>query len=293
MILFYGILKHGRQSYMRIKIVASLDKPAFIPFNYQYQMHAAIINIIQKSSSEYATFLHDDGFKYKKNIDDDSGTKSIQKIYKYYTFSNLKLFPKILTKGGFNKVRKVEIIFSTSIDKSFEHVVLGLFADNKFSLQFSKDNRIVFQIEHVETLPEPEFTCEEKFYCLSPVLVTTQLENGKHHCLDYMIPEERERFVRNLKQNLIHKYEGLYGKEFNGSEEFEFSFDPVYIAKRNGKISKLIKVNKGSVLLKFKGFQAPFTIKADSELIKIGYEAGFGNNNALGWGCVDLVNWLK
>ena len=274
---------------MRVKIRAEIMKPAFIPFNYQYQLHSAIIGIINKSSPEYAEFLHKLGFAYEKEVEQFGKNTVVEKIYKYYTFSHLKFFPKIPTKGGFKNIRQVEFIFSTSVDKNFEHVILGLFADNQFHLQFHNDNRVNFQIQQVETLPEKNFSNKEKFLCLSPILVTTEIEKKKHHCLDYMIPDEREKFVENLKQNLIRKYEGFYHKEFTGSQDFEFSFDPVYIAKKNGNISKLISINKNNNNLKFKGFEAPFSITADPELIKMGYDSGFGANNAMGWGCVKKV----
>ena len=58
-----------------------------------------------------------------------------------------------------------------------------------------------------------------------------------------------------------------------------------------GKISKLIHFKKidNKIRTKIKGFEAPFKIIADSRLIKIGYEAGFGNGGSMGLGCVKLI----
>jgi len=273
---------------MRVKIRAFHESGGYIPFDYQYQMHSAVINIIKKSSPDYAEFLHNLGFEYKKEEMRYGEIKKIKKNYKLYTFSSLKLFPKIQVKNGFRNVKEVEFIFSTPVDKSFEHMILGVFSDNEFFLQFNKDTKHIFKIINVETLPEPIFQNEHKFICLSPILMTTEIDK-KHHCLDYMIPDEREKFIFNIQQNLIRNYETFYKKEFIGSREFEFSFDPNYIAKKNGKISKLKKIVKDGNVLRYKGFEAPFTVKADSELIKIGYLTGFGCNNAMGWGCVEKV----
>ncbi len=273
---------------MRVKIRAMLNSKGFIPFNYQYQLHSAIISIINKSSHEYAEFLHKLGFEYNKKEERFGEIQQTKKYYKLYTFSNLKLFPRIQVKNGFKNVREVEFILSTVVDKSFEHMILGIFSDNQFDLQFFSDEKLEFKITNVETLAEPVFTNQGKFICKSPILVTTEL-NGKHHCLDYMIPDERLKFIANLKQNLIRNYETFYKKEFTGTQDFEFSFDPLYIARKNGKISKLKNIPINGHVLKFKGFEAPFTIEADPELIKIGYQAGFGVNNAMGWGCVEEV----
>lgn len=57
------------------------------------------------------------------------------------------------------------------------------------------------------------------------------------------------------------------------------------------KISKLFHFKKidNNVKTKIKGFEAPFKIVADYRLIKIGYDAGFGNDNSAGMGCVDKL----
>lgn len=48
---------------------------AVIPINYQYPLSAAIYKILQKGDSEYAQFLHEEGYG---------------KGYKFFTFSDLK-----------------------------------------------------------------------------------------------------------------------------------------------------------------------------------------------------------
>jgi len=58
-----------------------------------------------------------------------------------------------------------------------------------------------------------------------------------------------------------------------------------------GKISKLIHFKKinNNIKTKIKGFESPFKIIADPELIGIGYQAGFGNDNSAGLGCVEII----
>lgn len=274
---------------MRVKIKAKLDKPSFIPFNYQYQLHAAIINIIQKSSPEYADFLHKMGFDYKKEIDNQSVKTLVQKKFKFYTFSYLNFYPYRTTGTGFKNVHYIDFIFSTSVDKNFEHMILGLFADNQFYLQFNPQEKATCKIEHVETLPTPVFGTTENFRCLSPILVRSESEDRKQISLDYLNPDQRLKFISNIKKNLVRKYEAFYKQNFQGINAFDFSFDPEYIAKKNGKISKLITIPKGEHNIKLRGFYAPFTIKTDPKLIEMGYSAGFGVNNAMGLGCVEKI----
>ena len=270
---------------LRVKITALTESPADIPFNYNYALHSAIYGLIEKSSEEYSRYLHDKGFI----------NKTIKKRFKLFTFSKLFFKPARIHKNGFTNVKEIYFIFSTPIEQSYEHLILGLFSDQTFHLNFS-GKKINFSVTRVESLSEPQFKNECKFLCLSPIAVSTQREkeNGRleQHYLDYMNPEEREHFIENIKKNLINKYQTFYKTTYTDHDhEFKFSFDVNYITKRQGKISKLIHFKKidNNTKTKIKGFEAPYKIIADSRLIKIGYQAGFGNDNSAGMGCVEII----
>jgi len=270
---------------LRIKITALTESPATIPFNYNYALHSAIYGLIEKSSGEYSEYLHDKGFI----------NKAVKRRFKLFTFSKLFFAPTRIKKNGFHQVKEISFIFSTPIEQSYEHLILGLFSDQTFYLNFS-GKKINFSVTQVESLPEPVFNNECKFLCLSPIAVSTQREkaNGslEQHYLDYMNPEEREHFVENIKKNLINKYQTFYKTDYaDHDHDFKFSFDVNYIAKRHGKISKLIHFKKidNNIRTKIKGFEATFTVVADPELIGIGYDCGFGNDNSAGMGCVEII----
>lgn len=269
---------------MRVTITAITQQPAFIPFNYNYALHSAIYGLMEKSSTEYSQYLHDKGFI----------NEAANKRFKLFTFSNLFFAQAKIRKNGFNDVREIHFVFSTPIEKSFEHLVLGLFSDQTLYLNLSGE-KIFFSVTRVEALPEPKFDNACQFLCLSPIAVSTRREKPgslpEQHYLDYMNPGEREHFIENIKKNLINKYQTFYNKgdtDFN--PEFSFSFDIPYIARKQGKISKLIHFKKinNTIRTKIKGFEAPFKITADPRLIKIGYDAGFGNDNSAGLGCVKI-----
>ena len=267
---------------MRVKITALSESPAAIPFNYNYALHSAIYGLIEKSSGEYSRYLHDKGFI----------NETVKRRFKLFTFSKLFFKPTRIQKNGFNQVKEISFIFSTPIEQSYEHLILGLFSDQTFHLNFSNE-KINFSVTQVQSLPEPQFNSECKFLCLSPIAVSTRREkaNGRleQHYLDYMNPEEREHFIENIKKNLINKYQTFYKTDYaDHDHEFRFSFDVNYIAKRQGKISKLIHFKKinNDIKTKIKGFEAPFKISADSRLIGIGYYCGFGNGGSMGLGCV-------
>lgn len=279
---------------MRIKIQACPEKPVFIPFNYQYQLSAAIYNLIGKSSGEYAEFLHDTGFRYIKSRKKPASDETdVLKIYKLFTFSKLFLSPHHPDHHGFPDVRTIEFIFSTPVPESYRHAVLGVFADNTIRLNLLGQS-IFFSVTNVESLPEPVFSGEHSFICLSPIAVSTSRDTPtgqrEQHFLDYLQPEERLKFEENIQKNLIRKYQALTGKSIRTSKKFAFAFDLDYIIRRQGQISKLIHFKDD---LKIKAFEAPFTITARPELIQTGYTCGFGEKNSDGFGCVEIIKTLK
>jgi len=57
-------------------------------------------------------------------------------------------------------------------------------------------------------------------------------------------------------------------------------------ANDESKISKPISFKNN---IKIKAYEAPFTIKANPELIKIGYDCRFGEKNSAGFGMVKII----
>jgi CRISPR-associated endoribonuclease Cas6 len=178
---------------LRVKITAETEHPAFFPFNYQHVLQAVLYNMIRNSSSEHAAFLHKRGY-VKDGID---------KLFKFFTFSKLSFTPHIIGKGGFQKVRQIEFMFSTCTEKSFRHLILGMFSKGKMRFSLAGQH-IGFNIVNAEVLEDPKLSGKEKFTCLSPIAVATQAENDRGqavpHFLDYMKPSEREHFIENLKK---------------------------------------------------------------------------------------------
>ena len=265
---------------MRIKITARSERPVFFPYNYNYALQSALYALIRESSEAYSEFLHDKG--YVKD--------GINKLFKLFTFSKLNFLPQKRGSEGFHSVREIQFIFSTIIEKSMEHLILGIFSDKTMRLNLNGQNHF-FEIINVDMKADTEFKEKQKFICQSPITVSTMIlnEDGekKQHFLNYMLTEEREHFIQNLKNNLINKYETVNDIPYKNHDiPFNFSFDTEYIVRKNGRISKLIEFKDR---IKIKAMEAPFIIEADPALIKIGYECGFGEKNSAGFGCVESI----
>ena len=252
-------------------------QPVFFPYHYQYALHAALYGLINTSSADYSRFLHDKGYV----------RDGIDKLFKLFTFSKLRFTPVKRTSEGFFDVTEIRFVFSTIMEESMKHVILGIFADKRMKLHLDGQPAF-FDICEVDMEDTPAFGPEETFTCLSPMAVSTLVtnENGRNvpHFLDYMVPAERPRFVENLKKNLINKYETVHMKSYpDAGFPFDFSFDTPYIARKNGRISKLIRFKDR---IRIKAMEAPFTVQADPALIRIGYDCGWGEKNSAGFGCV-------
>jgi CRISPR-associated endoribonuclease Cas6 len=264
---------------LRITITAAVaGQPVFFPYNYQYALHAALYGLMNESSADYSRFLHDKGY-VKDGID---------KLFKLFTFSKLTFTPAKRTSDGFSGVTRIQFVFSTIMEESMKHVVLGIFSNKQMMLNVN-GHPAVFDICEVDMEKTPEFGPDETFICLSPIVASTIITNEKGrnvpHFLDYMVPEERPRFVDNLKKNLINKFETIHMAPYpDAGLPFDFSFDTAHITRKKGRISKMIRFKDQ---IRIKAMEAPFRVKADPALIRIGYECGWGEKNSAGFGCVE------
>ena len=132
-------------------------------------------------------------------------------------------------------------------------------------------------VEQVEVLQQPAFEHCMTFRTLSPIVVSTgEVDNEGDLHKKYLSPEQAE-FSRILEKNLRGKYKACYGKE--PSQE---SISVKILRKPQ---SKLIDY-KG---IKIKGWFIHFVAHGNPDLLRIGYEAGFGENNSAGFGMMEVI----
>jgi CRISPR-associated endoribonuclease Cas6 len=248
---------------MRIKLKLSfIGTNRTLPLNSNYFQTALIYHIINSSSSEYSTFLHDQGYVFEGH-----------KPFKFFTYSQF-IVPKKRIEGENLVSLSPEIYWhiSSPIDEFVQHLVLGLYEHNELNLQEAR-----LRIETAEAVPAPAFTTKMKFSLLSPIVVSTLRENET--TAYYIRPEESAAFSEGVRKNLMAKYQTLFEKPPE-NDDLELTFDQDYINKRNGKISRLIRIKETQI----KGVMAPFFVTGSKELIWLGYECGFGEKNSMGFG---------
>lgn len=248
-----------------------------LPVNYQYELSSWIFHAINNSNNDFARWLHEKGFCY--------GNRK----FKFFTFS--KLVPgKYYLKGDrlVLESRYAQFITSFYLPMAAEHFIKGLFKDQSFRLG-DKISSVEFRIMQIEKLPEVNFLTKMNFRTVSPVIISHY--DGVHKYAQYISPEN-ELYPEQLYNNLISKYVAIaetVNKDFTSEEamaEHEFCF-----SIENNPKQKLIRIKAGKEGETYlKGFEYSFSLTAPVELIKIGYYAGFGEKNSLGFGCVEVEN---
>ena len=302
---------------MRIKTTFSTDKSGVIDFNYQHQIQALIYGFLSKSNPDYSQWLHQQGFVYKND-----------KRFKFFAFSGISFHCpiKIIRSNGLNGLSgfiglngfsfKASHIspftfsfqIASPVDKFIQHLIEGIFGE----CQEVRLGKQTFSVCRVETLADPLETTTgasssnglnslnrlnslNGLNCLllkpleSPLFIKKPMPPGQQDI--YLFPGDNG-YEELLNQNLMHKYETLFGKPYQG-ETLKF-----YFLETNGKSVKQFTVFKkrldGSVNpIHIKGTLQPFTVTGPKELIKIGLECGFGQNNSMGCGYVEVVQTVE
>jgi CRISPR-associated endoribonuclease Cas6 len=233
---------------MRVKLKFKTEKGAVIPFNHQYYLSSAIYNILNSADRSYSKKLHN------------------YRGYKFFTFSLLNVPKRDVDKNGIITKNGIVYLHISSPNSEFlTNFIKGL---------LKSDTEGIF-VGNVKLMPD-SLTVEElpkKFDILktiSPIYLKTvvDLENGDKRVYD-LLPNE-EKFYENFKNNLKRKYEMFY----NVKCDYDFNFEVLKSKQKRVKIKNTF--HRCSELV--------FKVEGDYELIKFGYDCGFGEKNSMGFG---------
>lgn len=253
---------------MRVKLTLMATKPKVtLPLNYNHAVAGLIYRTLGNASEEFAAMLHDEGFKAGKQT------------FKLFTFS--RLFTMRRRVSGDRLLLEspaVTLLVSSPVVDFVEHFVSGLFKSEGFNIAGAE-----FTLVEAETIAPPKYSERMSFRALSPVTESVRDEQNRVRYLGL-----EDNWSEIIERNLVRKYIALYGREPEDTR-LCWEWDKVYISeatKRNRRPSVLIEVSEG---IKVRGWLVPFTVEGSEELIEIGYEAGFGKNNAMGFGMAEAI----
>jgi len=246
-----------------------------LPVNVNHLISSLIYNIVANSSSEFAERLHEQGYRLEK------------RTFKLFTFS--PLIPVGHWRWRMNgdgtmttDARNVSLLISSGKAEFVEHLVIGLLHQ-----PFVQIGRQRFRVETVKKLEPPELSDDMHCIMMSPLVCSAKREGKKYP--QYLLPGD-EGFERVLLENLLGKYEALYGKSYESKKAaLRFEVSEEYMERKQGKITKLVTLKEGSPdETKVRGTLAPFRLRVPQPLMEVGYYCGFGGLNAQGFGMVKV-----
>ncbi len=192
--------------------------------------------------------------------------------FKFYTFSNLVLINRKPSKSGLC-FERAYFIMSSPDDRFIKSFTEGLLQQPEFYLD-GPNGRVDLVIDRIEILKEIPFDDDCWFKTLSPIYIKTmRKENGGLREID-LYPTE-PKFYENLHRNLVERFSEFYGKEPLDH------FDVVETADIKPKRIKIAGNFRRCSLMSLR-------IQASPELLKFAYDAGLGEKNAMGFGCVEV-----
>ncbi|PJA95414.1 MAG: CRISPR-associated endoribonuclease Cas6 [Ignavibacteriales bacterium CG_4_9_14_3_um_filter_34_10] len=265
---------------MRLKLTL-FSQDEFFPLNYNYYLSSAIYKLLKFGSEEFSNFLHDKGFQLKG------------KKYKLFTFA-LRFNQLLINSTNIRLLSNEATLFISSplIDDFIRNFIIGTFEQQSIEIA-DGTNKCKFLINQVEAIPQPEFQEINHFKMLSPMVLSTVEENGnKTHQHYFRYNDKIDEINRVFNQNLKNKYKLIYDKEYS-EDDLILVWDENYINKKLNEKKRLTK--KISVIknheepIEIIANEIPFTLSGNSELIKVGYECGFGEKNSIGFGMAGML----
>lgn len=259
---------------MRFRLTMDVDKGSgnVLPVNYQYELSSWIYRVLNSGNRTFTGWLHERGF----NV---SG-----KAFRLFTFSGITV-PKYRIDEDRLAILEgpLSMIISFVPVSSMKYFIRGLFKDQQMKLGDRKSS-VLLNVHSVEQLPVQEFDESHRFRCLSPIVIShRQREKDKY--ARYLGPED-EGYGSFVAGNLMEKY---HAYDNGMSREDRITDDLVFKSESKAR-SKLIAIKQGTPQeTKIRGFLYDFTVMGPPELIRLGYYAGFGEKNSLGFGCVDVM----
>jgi CRISPR-associated endoribonuclease Cas6 len=247
---------------MRVKLTLfAQQRGARLPVNYNHAIGSLVYDTLGNDSAEFAARLHDEGF-------DANGRK-----FKLFTFSRIEArHGHIIKDELFLDDPEISLQVSSPVGEFVEHFVAGLFQSEGFKIADAH-----FSLKQAETVAAPAFSESMSFRALSPITESVRDDAGGVRFLS-----TDDDWSEIMQRNLLRKYQALYGRA-PADDRLSWNWDREYLAetaRRGRRASALIDIRG----IKVRGWLVPFTVEGSTELIELGYEAGFGSRNSMGFG---------
>lgn len=261
---------------MRLRLSLSVDsRRNLLPLNYHYLVSSWIYKTIHAGDSDFSAWLHRQGYTREN------------RRFKLFTFGDIYNHKPWHRRGDRIAIDSgcSELVISFWVEAAVEHFVIGLFRNLQISITDGR-SEARFTVQTVERLPEPAFAPKMEFRTLSPVCLSRDVAGRKH--AEYLHPRDPQ-YPEYFFNNLLHKYLAVTGEDLS-LEALKSQMQrrqPFSLQIRNEPVSRLSTIKSGTPQqTAVKGYHFRFRISAPPELLALGYHAGVGEKNAMGFGCV-------
>jgi CRISPR-associated endoribonuclease Cas6 len=243
-----------------------------LPLNYQYELSAWIYKTIHFGNPVFSEWLHSNGYC--------NGNKT----FKFFTFSGIHANPyRISGDRMLIQARDATLQVSFHLANAAIPFIEGLFKQQQFSIG-DYISKVEFRVTAVEKLPDIAFAPVMRWRTLSPIIIS-KLDPSISANAQYISPSETN-YPDLFFRNLLSKHTVINNTEISK----EFKTDECKFKLLNTPRSRLVTIKAGTANeTKVRGFTFDFEATAPVELLKIGYEAGFGEKNSMGFGCCSLI----
>lgn len=260
---------------MRFKLALFTEQQhALLTFNYQYPLSAAIYKVIQCADSEFAHFLHNDGYTIGN------------KHFKLFTFSDIQTpFDK---RGDRMQLRGngAELIVCFYMPQAAENFIRGLFMHQYLEVADSK-SKVTFVISSVESLAENVPANETVLLQpLSPVVAGRKNARGHY---DYRSPEDAD-FADCIIYNWLEKWGSVHDASDTDMAALRKAVAVQVHLLKHPPQQRLITIKAGTPAeTKVRGYtKFKMEVRAPEALLELALGAGLGLHNAQGFGCVGI-----
>lgn len=264
---------------MRLKIELRALNSREITYNYHYPMAIAIYNLMKFGTYEFSEYLFKQGFDFAG------------KRYKLFTFA--LQFRKFEIRQEY--IQMIDngadlYVSSPLIDTFLQSQVMDSLEGKMIRVQ-NRDKDIRFVIENVSIMPEPTFDIHEKFVLLSPMISSTRVDiEGVSGTYFLRYFDDIDDINKVLNEDLRAKYRTIFNHETDSS--VTLAWDKEYLEINESKHKRMttnITIDENKRRISIVGNKLPFTLDGDPNLMRIGYDCGFGEKNSLGFGMVKMV----
>ena len=251
--------------------LCGITRNAIIPINYSYPLSSALYRILEHGDTEYAAFLHEQGYG---------------KGFKLFSFSQINCPFKI--EGDRMRLLSDELSFEVAfhLPQAMESFVRGLFQSEKIDIADSH-SKAQFRVKSVEGMTNPLQPFKEneivnlQLKPLGPLVVGLRNEKGMY---DFLAPED-PRFT----ESLIYNWRQKIGTCFENGHGALLLLK--MMPRKSTPKSRLITIKANTPEeTKIRGWvNFDLKVTAEKRHVELLLNAGAGLYNAQGMGCLGVV----